>query len=207
MVRSNSVGGGSSRSSQQSHKALIELLDKRSIVLVGLMGSGKTAVGRRLATRLGLSFVDADEEIEKAAGKKIKEIFEDEGESFFRDRERLVISRLLNSGPQVLATGGGAFMNVETRQSISETGVSIWLKAELPVLLRRVTKNKNRPLLKDDPEGVLRRLLQERTPVYQKADLTVESRDGPHEDVVHAIVKKLKHKLADPSKSNQAPKA
>ncbi len=163
-------------------------LGTRSLVLVGMPGSGKSAVGRRLAARLGLPFVDADEEIEKAAGKPIMDIFKDHGEPYFRDGERKVIARLLREGPQVLATGGGAFMVAETQENIRQSGISIWLKAELPVLMRRVLKRNNRPLLKDDPEGVMRRLMETRYPVYATADVTVESRDLPHDTIVGEII-------------------
>ncbi|OYW97146.1 MAG: hypothetical protein B7Z14_18475, partial [Bosea sp. 32-68-6] len=146
----------------------------RAIVLVGMMGSGKSSVGRRLATRLGLPFVDADTEIETAAGMTIPEIFAQRGESEFRDGERRVISRILTTrAPLVLATGGGAFMNAETRARIAELGISIWLKAEPDVLMRRVRKRSNRPLLQTaDPEATLRRMLAEREPVYALSDLT-----------------------------------
>jgi shikimate kinase len=167
-------------------------LGSRSIVMVGLMGCGKSAVGRRLAARLGLPFVDADEEIEKAAGKSIEDIFSEHGEPYFREGERKVLARLLRSGPQVLATGGGAFMNAETRQAIAETGISIWLKADLPLLMRRVGKRNNRPLLKTgDPETVLQNLMNMRYPTYATADITVESRDVPHEVIVGEIVERL----------------
>jgi shikimate kinase len=156
------------------------------------MGCGKSAVGRRLAARLGLPFVDADEEIEKAAGKTIEDIFAEHGEPYFREGERKVLARLLRSGQQVLATGGGAFMNAETRQAIAETGVSVWLRADLPLLVRRVGKRNNRPLLKNgDPEVVLQNLMDARYPIYATADLTVESRDVPHEVIVGEIVERL----------------
>lgn len=172
---------------------LRDRLGRRSIVLVGLMGCGKSSVGRRLAQRLGLPFVDADDEIERAAGKTITEIFSDHGEPYFRDGERRVIARLLGQGPQVLATGGGAFMNEQTQSAISAHGLSVWLKADLPVLMRRVAKRSNRPLLKTaDPEGVMRQLMDARYPVYAKADITVVSRDVPHdvmaEDVIAALI-------------------
>ena len=168
------------------------VLGKRSLVLVGLMGCGKSSIGRRLATRLGLPFMDADEEIERVAQKSISEIFADHGEAFFRDREAKVIARLLAGGPQVLATGGGAFMTEETRARIREAGISIWLRAELPVLLRRVGKRDTRPLLKDaEPEAVMRRLMEARYPVYAEADITIESRDVPHEGIVTEIVNAL----------------
>ncbi len=171
-------------------------LGTRAIVLVGMPGSGKSAVGRRLATRLDLAFVDADEEIESAAGKPIMDIFKDHGEAYFREGERKVIARLLGSGPQVLATGGGALLAAETRDNIRRSGISIWLKAELPVLMRRVLKRNTRPLLEKDPEGVMRQLMETRYPIYATADITVESRDLPHETVVGEIVEALaKHPL------------
>jgi shikimate kinase len=166
-------------------------LGTRSIVLVGMPGSGKSAVGRRLATRLDLAFVDADEEIERAAGKPIMDIFKDHGEAYFREGERKVIARLLGSGPQVLATGGGALLAAETRDNIRRSGISIWLKAELPVLMRRVLKRNTRPLLEKDPEGVMRQLMEVRYPIYATADITVESRDLPHETVVGEIIDAL----------------
>ena len=174
---------------------------ERSIVLVGLMGAGKSSVGRRLATRLGLPFTDADTEVEAAAGCTIEEIFERHGEQYFRDGERRVIARLLNGPPQVLATGGGAYMDPETRARIRERGISIWLKAELDVLLKRVKRRKDRPLLKTaDPGETLKRLMMIRYPVYAEADITVESADGPHEIVVDEIIQQLKqHSLAQVS--------
>jgi shikimate kinase len=166
-------------------------LCSRSLVLVGMPGSGKSAVGRRLAARLEIAFVDADEEIESAAGKPIMDIFKDHGEAYFREGERKVIARLLGSGPQVLATGGGALMAAETRDNIRRSGISIWLKAELAVLMRRVLKRNTRPLLEKDPEGVMRQLMEERYPVYATADITVESRDLPHDTVVGEIIEAL----------------
>lgn len=168
-------------------------LGQRAVVLVGMMGSGKSSVGRRLASRLGLPFVDADSEIETAAGMTIPEIFAQRGEAEFRDGERRVIARVLATrAPLVLATGGGAYMNSETRARISELGVSVWLKAEPDVLMRRVRKRSNRPLLQTaDPEGTLRRMLAEREPVYALADLTVISRDDPQDVVVEEIVAAL----------------
>ena len=166
-------------------------LGGRSIVLVGMPGSGKTAVGRRLAARLELPFVDADEEIERAAGKPIMDIFKDHGEAHFRDGERKVIARLLGSGPQVLATGGGAFMVAETRENVRRLGISIWIKAELSLLLRRVLKRNTRPLLQSDPEGVMLKLMETRYPIYATADITVESRDLPHDAIVREIIEAL----------------
>src|SRR5215213_2489357 len=162
-----------------------ERLGGRSIVLVGLMGAGKSTVGRRLAARLDMPFKDADAEIEAAAGMSVADIFATHGEPYFREGERRVLARLLQEGPIVLATGGGAFMNPDTRARIAEAGVSIWLKADLEVLMRRVRKRSNRPLLKNaDPEASMRRLMTMRQPVYALADITVESRDTPHERVV-----------------------
>jgi len=169
-------------------RGLAARLADRSIVLVGMPGSGKSAVGRRLATRLGLPFVDADEEIERAAGKPIMDIFKEHGEPYFRDGERKVIVRLLGAGPQVLATGGGAFMIEETRASIARLGISVWIKAELELLLRRVAKRNTRPLLENDPQGVMRKLMETRYPVYATADITVESRDLPHDAIVREII-------------------
>lgn len=162
---------------------------EQSVVLVGLMGAGKSSIGRRLAARLGMPFVDADVEIEKAAGMTIEEIFTRHGEAHFRDGERKVIARLLEGPPLVLATGGGAFMNAETRQRIKQGGISIWLKAELDVLLKRCLRRTNRPLLKQgDPRDVLAKLMAEREPVYAEADYMVRSGDGPHDTVVEQIV-------------------
>jgi shikimate kinase len=170
----------------------------RGIVLVGLMGAGKSSVGRRLAKRLGLSFYDADSEIEKAADCTIAEIFERHGEAAFRDGERRVIARLLDGPPHILATGGGAFMDEVTRAAIRDKGISIWLRADLEILLERVKRRDNRPLLKQgNPEDILRALMAERDPVYAQADLTITSSQGPHEDVVEQIVLALGGHLAD----------
>ncbi len=167
-------------------------IGRRSIVLVGLMGCGKTSVGRKLAQRLSLPFVDADEEIERAANKTIPEIFAEHGEPYFRDGERRVIARLLRAGPQVLATGGGAFMSQETRVAIGGAGVSVWLRAELPLLMRRVARRSNRPLLKSpDPEGTMRRFIEVRYPVYALADITVDSREVTHEVMAEVVMRAL----------------
>jgi len=170
--------------------AVLAALGRRSIVLVGMMGVGKSSIGRRLATRLGIPFVDADAEIEKAAGMSIADIFAHRGEADFRSGEARVIARLLEAGPQVLAAGGGAFMNAATREAIREKGVSVWLKADLEVLLRRISKRRNeRPLLQNaDPESTLRALLIEREPIYAQADLTVLSREVPHDSIVADII-------------------
>ncbi len=177
-------------------------LGSRSLVLVGLMGCGKSSVGKRLAGKMTLPFIDADEEIEKVAAKSISEIFNDHGEDYFRNGERKVIARLLESGPQVLATGGGAFMNPETRARIRESGISIWLRAELPVLMRRVMKRDTRPLLKTgDPEAVMIALMNARYPIYAEADITVESRELPHDVMVLEVLAAL---AAHPGLAEQA---
>jgi shikimate kinase len=171
-------------------------LGGRSIVLIGLMGAGKTAVGRRLANWLDLPFTDADSEIEEAAGQTITEIFAEHGEAYFREGERKVIARLLEGGPQVLATGGGAYMNPETRAAIKARGVSIWLKTDLSVLLKRVGRRDHRPLLAvGDPEAVMKKLMAERGPIYAEADIIVESRDVPHDVIVSAVADALAAKL------------
>ena len=172
-------------------------LGRRSIVLVGMMGSGKSSIGRRLAARLAVPFVDADSEIEQAAGMTIAEIFERHGEPYFRAGEARVIARLLEHGPQVLATGGGSFMNADTRALIRAKAVSVWLKAELDVLMKRIKRRGDRPLLKnDDPAATLTALIAERYPVYADADLSVASRDVPHESIVEEIVAALRSRVA-----------
>ena len=172
---------------------LLSALGPRSIVLVGMMGVGKSSVGRRLAGRLSIPFVDADFEIERAAGMTIPEIFARHGEVYFRRGEARVLARLLESGPQVLATGGGAFMNPDTRALVKLKGVSVWLNADLDVLLRRTSKRRSdRPLLRtDDPAETLRTLLAEREPTYALADLTVLSREVPHEAIVADVLTAL----------------
>ncbi len=180
-------------------KQIREALGARSVVLVGLMGAGKSSIGRRLGQKLGLTFIDADVEIEKAAGMTIPEIFEKHGEPYFRSGEVRVVARLLDSGPQVLATGGGAYMNGETRARIRAQGISVWLKADIDVLLKRVRRRADRPLLKaDDPEQVLRRLMDQRYPVYAEADLTVVSREASHEDIVDEVIGQLAGHLVCP---------
>lgn len=165
---------------------------KRCVVLVGLMGAGKTTIGRRLARALALPFVDADEEIERAAGRSVADIFSTYGEAHFRDGERRVIARLLACPPMVLATGGGAFVDASTRMLIKASAISIWLNAELDVLVRRVSRRNTRPLLTGgDPRAVLERLLLERAPFYAEADITIDSPPGPHERTVEAIVSAL----------------
>jgi shikimate kinase/3-dehydroquinate synthase len=185
-------------------QALVAALGSRAIVLIGMMGSGKTSVGRRLAARLGLPFHDADAEIEAAAGMTIPEIFARHGEAHFRDGERKVMARLLQFGPQVLATGGGAFMNEATRAAIAAHGVSVWLKAEFDVLMRRVRKRATRPLLQTpDPEGTLRGLIAARYPIYQLADVCVVSQDGPHEAAVEETLRAIETYVAAPKQAPQ----
>ncbi len=166
---------------------------QRSVVLVGIMGVGKSAIGRRLAMRLGLPFVDADHEIEAAAGCTIDDIFSRFGEAEFRKGEARVIKRLIDSGQIVMATGGGAYMNDKTRTVIKARAISIWLRADLDTLVRRVRRRTDRPLLKQgDPRQTLKRLMAERDPTYAMADIVVDSTEGPHDLVVDAIVEELK---------------
>ena len=167
-------------------------LGRRSVVLVGMMGAGKSTIGRRLSSRLGMPFLDADAEIEAAAGMSIPDIFESRGELDFRDGEARVIARLLDSGPAVLATGGGAFMRKETRDRIRDKAVSIWLKVDADIIMRRVKRRSDRPLLQTaDPEATVGRLISEREPVYRQADLTIASRDVPHEKIVEECIEAL----------------
>jgi shikimate kinase len=190
---------------QASATAILSLLGSRSIVLVGMMGVGKSSIGRRLAARLGIPFVDADTEIEKAAGMSIADIFARHGEADFRSGEARVIARLLDGGPQVLATGGGAVMNADTRAAIKAKAVSIWLSAEFDVLMRRINKRKNdRPMLQTaDPAATLRELLVVREPFYAKADLTVQSREVPHDAIVSEIMTALAAFLNAPGSPQQ----
>lgn len=163
-----------------------------AVVLIGMMGVGKSSVGRRLAARLGLPFLDADEEIEKAAGMTVEEIFDIHGETHFRQGERRVIARLLSGPPHVLATGGGAFLDPETRALIGERGVTVWMKAELDLLDARVKRRSNRPLLKKGPpRDILAKLMAERYPIYGEADLVVEVRDEPIETTVDRVLTAL----------------
>jgi len=165
---------------------------QRSIVLVGLMGAGKTCVGKRLAPRLGLPFVDADHEIELAAGCSIPEIFEQHGEAAFRDGERRVIARLLSGPPIVLATGGGAFMDERTRALVKESAISVWIRADLELLVQRTSRKQNRPLLeRGNKRQILTELSAQRAPFYALADIAVDSGDGPPDETVDRIVKQL----------------
>ncbi len=180
------------RSIAKEAELVRQRLGQRPIVLVGLMGAGKTSVGRRLAEKLSIPFVDADHEIEAAAGKSIREIFADHGEAYFREGERRVIQRLIGNGAQVLATGGGAYMNDETRRRIQEHGISVWLRASLPILMKRVSKRQDRPLLQaENPEAVMRGLIDKRYPVYALADVTVDSRDVQHGQMVNDVIRAL----------------
>jgi shikimate kinase len=170
-----------------------EPLERRAIILVGMMGAGKTAVGRRLARELGWRFVDADQEIEKAAGTSIANIFAEVGEAEFRHSERQIIARLLQDRrPQVLALGGGAFIDPETRALVRECGISVWLRADLDVLVKRTARRDDRPLLKGgDPRARLAALLERREPIYAEADLAVDSSDGPLRGIVARILEQL----------------
>jgi shikimate kinase len=171
---------------------IVAALGRRSVVLVGMMGAGKSTIGRRLSARLRLPFVDADAEIEAAAGMSIADIFEIHGEPHFRDGEARVIARLLDGGPSVLATGGGAFMRNETRNRIRDKAVSLWLKADPDIILRRVRRRVDRPLLQTvDPAATVARLIEERHPIYAQADLTIASRDVPHEKIVEECIAAL----------------
>lgn len=165
----------------------------RTVALVGLMGAGKSSVGKRLAAALHVPFRDADEEIAAAAGLTIPEIFDSFGEQEFRRGERRVIERLLDDAPHVLATGGGAFMNAETRALMRQKAITVWLRADLDTLMRRVSRRDDRPLLRtDDPRAVMQRLMDERYPVYAQADIVVESADGPHSANVDAVIAALR---------------
>ncbi len=192
MMMRFAAGGKSDPPEASVERRIRDGLGDRSIVLVGMPGCGKSAIGRRLAPRLNLPFVDADDEIERAAGKTIREIFEDHGEPYFRAGEVRVIARLLNAGPQVVATGGGSFMSEDTRNNIRNSGISIWVNAELPVLVRRVSKRSTRPLFEGrDVTAVMKELMEIRYPVFATADIIVESRDVPHEVMVEEIIKVL----------------
>jgi shikimate kinase len=177
--------------------AITAALGTRSIVLVGMMGAGKSTIGRRLSARLRLPFLDADGEIELAhAGMTIPEIFAAYGEPYFRDGEARVIARLLDGGPSVLATGGGAFMREETRHRIRDKAVSIWLKADTDIIMKRVKRRADRPLLQTaDPAATIGRLIEEREPVYRNADITIWSRDVPHEKIVDECIEALHGRL------------
>ncbi|MVT53591.1 shikimate kinase [Bradyrhizobium yuanmingense] len=209
--QSHAASGGSSSEIQSSETMsdaalplpaspeadILSALGARSIVLVGMMGVGKSTIGRRLAARLKLPFIDADTEIEVAhAGMTIPEIFAAHGEPYFRDGEARVIARLLEGGPIVLATGGGAFMREETRARVAAKAISIWLRADHDVIMRRVRRRADRPLLQTpDPEGTVTRLLAQREPIYANADLTIASRDVPHDRIVEECIEALHTRL------------
>jgi shikimate kinase len=169
---------------------VVRALGGRSIVLVGMMGAGKSSIGRRLASRLGIPFIDADTEIESAAGMTIPEIFEKHGEPYFRAGEARVIARLLDNGPQVLATGGGSVMDPQTRALIGQKGISIWLKADIDVLLKRTKRRNDRPLVEK-----IKDLLPVREPIYAQADIIIQSRDEPHDTIIDEIMGELSKRL------------
>ncbi len=172
--------------------ALLSALGERNVVFVGLMGAGKTAIGRKVASRLGLIFIDSDQEIEHAARMTIPDIFERYGEPEFRALEERVLKRLLSHGPQVVATGGGAFMNAEIRAAIGAHGVSVWLNADIDTLMERVVKKKNRPLLRTaDPRAVMERLMSERYPVYRQADVSVVTRNAQRDVIAEEVLSRL----------------
>jgi shikimate kinase len=173
----------------EKREEAIRLLGGRPLVLVGMMGAGKTTVGRRLANRLGRRFIDSDEEVEKAAGMSIEDIFKLRGEADFRAGEVKVIARLLREGEVVLGTGGGAFVNPETRALVKAAAVSVWIKADFEVLFQRVSRRSNRPLLKNgNPRETLRALMEARYPIYEEADLTVVSREVPQDQVASEVI-------------------
>lgn len=179
-------------SQDENRVALIERLGGRSIVFVGLMGAGKTAIGRKTAGMLGLSFIDSDQEIEDVSRMTVPELFERYGETEFRALEQRVILRLLEQGPQVLSTGGGAFMNAQTREAIATHGISVWLKADLDLLMERVSKKQNRPLLKTpNPRATLQKLMDDRYPTYALADITVPTRDERKEVIAEEVITAL----------------
>ena len=178
--------------SEDTVAEILKALGKRSIVFVGLMGAGKTAIGRKVAATLGIPFLDSDQEIEAVSRMTVPELFETYGEPEFRSLEQRVIARVLEQGPQVLSTGGGAFMNEQTREAIAAYAVSVWLKADLDVLMERVSKKQNRPLLKaPDPRAVMQRLIDERYPVYAEASLTVPTRDEKKEVISEDVINSL----------------
>ena len=172
--------------------AIKAMLGKRSVVLVGLMGAGKSTIGKRVAQMLGVNFIDADTEIEAVSRMTIPELFERYGEAEFRDLERRVIRRILRSGPRVLATGGGAFMNEQTRKAIGRAGISVWLKADLDTLMERVSRKGNRPLLKTaDPRATMQSLMDVRYPVYGLSQITIHSREEKKEVMAGEVVDAL----------------
>jgi shikimate kinase len=189
------MSGAEAKAVTEAAGQAVARLPSRSLVLVGLMGAGKSCIGRKLAARLGLAFLDADQEIEKAAGLTVEEIFATYGEAAFRAGERRVIQRLLEGPVQVLATGGGAYMDPATRRRIAEKGIAIWLKADLELLVRRTGRKGNRPLLqRGEPREVLARLMEQRHPIYAEADFTVDSSDAPPDTLVDRILTELERR-------------
>jgi shikimate kinase len=185
--------------------AIKSMLGKRSVVLVGLMGAGKSTIGKRVAQMLGVSFADADSEIEAASRMTIADLFERYGEPEFRDLERRVIRRILRTGPKVLATGGGAFMNEQTRKAIARAGISVWLKADLDVLMERVGRKSNRPLLKTaDPRATMQDLMDSRYPVYALSDITIMSREEKKEIMAGEVVDALAEMTAGMKSEDKA---
>ncbi len=184
--------------------AIREALDGRVIVFVGLMGAGKTVIGRKVAQSLGLPFVDSDHEIESVSRMTIPELFERYGEPEFRALEQRVITRLVKDGPRIVSTGGGAFMDPVTREAIAQDGISIWLRADIDTLMERVAKKKNRPLLKAaDPRAVMRRLMDERYPVYGLADVTVTTRDAQRETIAQEVLEALASALREKRRTHE----
>jgi shikimate kinase len=180
------------KQAESVHGDVVRRLGARSVVFVGLMGAGKTAIGRKVATALGIPFLDSDHEIETASRMSIPELFERYGETEFRALEQRVITRILENGPQVLSTGGGAYMNAQTRAAIAAQGIAVWLKADLDVLMERVSKKQNRPLLKNpDPRAVMQKLMAERYPVYAEAAVTVLTRDERKEVIATEVIEAL----------------
>lgn len=177
--------------------SLLQRLGPRAIVFIGLMGAGKTVIGKQVADELGIPFVDSDEEIEQVSRMTIPELFERYGEPEFRALERRVIKRLLRGGPRVLSTGGGAYMNMATRRQIARRGISVWLRADLETLMARVMRKRNRPLLhNEDPRATMQKLIAERYPVYGEADITIETRNERKEVVVETVLQALDRFLA-----------
>jgi shikimate kinase len=184
--------GAEAETADPAYAELRERVGKRSIVFVGLMGAGKTAIGRKVAQALGLGFVDSDHEIETVSRMTIPDLFERYGEPEFRALEERVVTRLVKDGPQVVSTGGGAFMNAHTREAIARDGISVWLKADIDTLMARVTKKPNRPLLKaPDPRAVMEKLISERYPVYGCADIIVTTRDTRREEIMAEVIESL----------------
>lgn len=183
----------------------IDFQCKRTIVLAGMMGAGKTTIGRRLAPRLGLPFYDADAEIEAAAGMPVSELFQGHGEESFRRGEAQIIKRLLNGPPHVLATGGGALVTAETRERIAEKAVSVWLKADIDTIVRRATRRSTRPLLQQgNPRETIERLLADREPYYAATDIHIESQPGPHANTVNLLIEALANYLGEPLDNNKS---